>query len=159
MVPSPKVATYDLMPEMSAQGILEKTKDVMTKETPDFICLNFANPDMVGHTGVWEAIIKAVETVDQCLKELVEFGIQHGYQFVIIADHGNADKAINEDGSPNTAHTTNPVPLWIISDSVRSVKDGILADVAPTILHLMEIKKPIEMTGSLLVKEQFIVTH
>ncbi len=153
MVSSPKVATYDLMPEMSAQGILEKTKETIISDSPDFICLNFANPDMVGHTGVWDAIIKAVETVDQCLKELVEFGIQHGYQFIIIADHGNADKAINEDGTPNTAHTTNPVPVWIISETVKKVKDGILADVAPTILHLLEIKKPIEMTGSLLVEE------
>jgi 2,3-bisphosphoglycerate-independent phosphoglycerate mutase len=132
---------------------LEKTKESIIKDSPDFICLNFANPDMVGHTGVWEAIIRAVETVDQCLKELVEFGTQHGYQFIIIADHGNADKAINEDGTPNTAHTTNPVPVWIISDAVNKVKDGILADVAPTILHLMEIKKPIEMTGSLLVEK------
>jgi 2,3-bisphosphoglycerate-independent phosphoglycerate mutase len=153
MVPSPKVATYDLMPEMSAQGILEKTISVMELEEPDFICLNFANPDMVGHTGVWEAIIKAVETVDGCLQKLVQVGLSHNYQFVIIADHGNADRAINEDGTPNTAHTTNPVPVWIISDKVKKVKDGILADVAPTILHLMEIKKPIEMTGSLLIED------
>jgi 2,3-bisphosphoglycerate-independent phosphoglycerate mutase len=153
MVPSPKVATYDLMPEMSAGDILEKTKEIIASNAPDFICLNFANPDMVGHTGVWEAIIKAVETVDHCLQELVTFGTDHGYQFIIIADHGNADKAINEDGTPNTAHTTNPVPVWIISETVKKVKDGILADVAPTILHLLEIKKPIEMTGSLLVTE------
>ncbi len=153
MVPSPKVATYDLMPEMSAKGILEKTIEVMSKDEPDFICLNFANPDMVGHTGVWEAIIKAVETVDDCLQELVQFGLAHHYQFVIIADHGNADRAVNEDGTPNTAHTTNPVPIWIISDQVGKVKDGILADVAPTVLHLMEIKKPIEMTGSLLIEK------
>jgi 2,3-bisphosphoglycerate-independent phosphoglycerate mutase len=125
----------------------------MSKDEPDFICLNFANPDMVGHTGVWEAIIKAVETVDDCLQELVQFGLAHHYQFVIIADHGNADRAVNEDGSPNTAHTTNPVPIWIISDQVGKVKDGILADVAPTVLHLMEIKKPIEMTGSLLIEK------
>lgn len=153
MIPSPKVATYDLMPEMSASGILEKTKEIISSDAPDFICLNFANPDMVGHTGVWEAIIKAVETVDHCLRELVNFGTEHGYQFIIIADHGNADKAINEDGTPNTAHTTNPVPVWIISETVKKVKDGILADVAPTILYLLEIKKPIEMTGSLLVTE------
>jgi 2,3-bisphosphoglycerate-independent phosphoglycerate mutase len=125
----------------------------MELEEPDFICLNFANPDMVGHTGVWEAIIKAVETVDGCLQKLVQVGLSHNYQFVIIADHGNADRAINEDGTPNTAHTTNPVPVWIISDKVKKVKDGILADVAPTILHLMEIKKPIEMTGSLLIED------
>jgi 2,3-bisphosphoglycerate-independent phosphoglycerate mutase len=113
--------------------------------------LNFANPDMVGHTGVFSAIVKAVETVDNCLEAVVRKGLETGYQFVIIADHGNADKAFNEDGSPNTAHTTNPVPVWVISPDVNQVKDGILADVAPTVLDLMQIEKPELMSGLSLV--------
>ena len=153
MAPSPKVATYDLQPEMSAFELKDKAIQSMDESQPDFICLNFANPDMVGHTGVFPAIVKAVETVDSCLGEVVKHGLTLGYQFVIIADHGNADKAFNEDGSPNTAHTTNPVPVWIIGDGVESVNHGILADVAPTILDLMQIKKPELMSGlSLIVR-------
>ena len=153
MAPSPKVATYDLQPEMSAFELKDKAIQWMDESQPDFICLNFANPDMVGHTGVFPAIVKAVETVDTCLAEVVNHGLTLGYQFVIIADHGNADKAFNEDGSPNTAHTTNPVPVWIIGDGVESVNHGILADVAPTILDLMQIKKPELMSGlSLIVR-------
>lgn len=153
MAASPKVATYDLQPEMSAFELKDKVIQLMNDSHPDFICLNFANPDMVGHTGVFPAIIKAVETVDTCLAEVVNHGLTLGYQFVIIADHGNAEKAFNEDGSPNTAHTTNPVPVWIIGDGVESVNHGILADVAPTILDLMQIEKPELMSGlSLIVR-------
>lgn len=152
MIPSPKVATYDLMPEMSAEGIKDQVISIISESTPDFICLNFANPDMVGHTGVFAAITKACETTDRCLKEVVEFGSKKGYSFVIIADHGNADFAINDDGTPNTAHTTNPVPIWIIDERVKTVASGKLADVAPTILELMGIKKPVEMTGSSLIR-------
>jgi 2,3-bisphosphoglycerate-independent phosphoglycerate mutase len=147
MIPSPKVATYDLQPEMSAHGIADAICEAMTTNPADFICLNFANPDMVGHTGVFEAIVKAVETTDQCLKQVVEIGLKSGYTFVIIADHGNADFAVNSDGSPNTAHTTNPVPVWVIHPDVSEVNAGKLADVAPTILKMMDIAQPAEMTG------------
>ena len=150
MIPSPKVATYDLQPEMSAQGIADAICEAMNTNPADFICLNFANPDMVGHTGVFDAIVKAVETTDRCLKQVVETGLNQGYTFVVIADHGNADFAVNSDGSPNTAHTTNPVPVWVIHPEVGSVHDGKLADVAPTILKMMDIAQPAEMTGSAL---------
>jgi 2,3-bisphosphoglycerate-independent phosphoglycerate mutase len=150
MVPSPKVATYDLQPEMSAHGIADAICAEMQNDPAGFICLNFANPDMVGHTGVFEAILKAVETTDACLKQVVEKGLECGYSFVIIADHGNADYAVNMDGSPNTAHTTNPVPIWIIDENVSSVHSGKLADVAPTILKMLEVSQPAEMTGEAL---------
>lgn len=152
MVNSPKVPTYDLQPEMSAPEIATNISAAMKGgNQADFICLNFANPDMVGHTGVFDAIVKAVEATDACLKQVVDAGRTNGYSFIIIADHGNADMAVNKDGSPNTAHTTNPVPVVLISDGVSSIHNGILADVAPTVLDLMEIEKPIEMTGSSLV--------
>lgn len=151
MIPSPKVATYDLMPEMSAQGIADAITEQLRKGEVDLVCLNFANPDMVGHTGVFPAIVKAVETTDACARQVVEAGRQRGYSFVIIADHGNADKAINPDGTPNTAHTTNPVPLFVIDDRPIRLRDGVLADVAPTILDLMGMEKPAEMTGSSLL--------
>ncbi len=151
MVSSPKVATYDLQPQMSAEGITKTITDLMKESPADFICLNFANPDMVGHTGDFQAIVKAVETTDACLKEVVSVGQPLGYSFVVIADHGNADYAVNEDGSPNTAHTTNPVPIWIIDQDVKKIGSGKLADVAPTILDLMGIKKPVEMTGLSLI--------
>lgn len=151
MVASPKVATYDLQPEMSAEAIVEKIILETDKDAADFICLNFANPDMVGHTGVLQAIVKAVETTDACLEKVVSNLSTKGYSFVVIADHGNADFAVNEDGSPNTAHTTNPVPIWIIDDRFAKCKNGKLADVAPTILEMMGIKKPVEMTGSSLI--------
>lgn len=151
MIPSPKVATYDLKPEMSAQEIADAITGDMKMNHPDFICLNFANPDMVGHTGVFDAIVKAVETTDHCLRQVVEAGLKEDYSFVIIADHGNADFALNEDGTPNTAHTTNPVPVWIIDRDVKSVRNGKLADVAPTILHLLGLDQPAAMTGIVLV--------
>ena len=151
MVASPKVATYDLQPEMSAFGIVESIIKTTDEYPADFICLNFANPDMVGHTGVFEAVVKAVETTDACLKAVVDNLSVKGYSFVVIADHGNADYAVNEDGSPNTAHTTNPVPIWIIDTEVKVCKSGKLADVAPTILAMMGIEKPAEMTGSSLI--------
>lgn len=148
MVSSPKVATYDLQPEMSAPELTEKAVAMMEKQSPDFICLNFANPDMVGHTGVFSAIIKACETVDKCLQKLVEAGRRHGYHFLIIADHGNADFAVNDDGTPNTAHSTNPVPCWLVSDTMKpDMRDGILADVAPTLLKIMNIPQSAAMTG------------
>ncbi len=152
LVNSPKVATYDLQPEMSAPEVTHRICDAIENKQPNFICLNFANPDMVGHTGVYSAIIKAVETVDACLKEVVETGLKHGYEFLIIADHGNADYAINPDGSPNTAHSLNPVPMILVTnDKDLELRNGILADVAPTILRRMNIAAPIEMTGESLV--------
>lgn len=152
LVNSPKVATYDLQPDMSAIEVKDKIINYIEKVTPNFICLNFANPDMVGHTGVYEAIVKAVETVDSCLKEVVETGLKKNYEFLIIADHGNADFALNADGSPNTAHSLNPVPAVLVSkENGLTIKDGILADVAPTILRRMGISSPMEMTGTSLV--------
>ena len=151
LVNSPKVATYDLQPEMSAPEVTEKVIEVIQNESADFICLNFANPDMVGHTGVFEAVKKAVLTVDTCLKQIVEAGQSHDYSFVIIADHGNADKVINQDGSPNTAHTTNPVPIVVLDPNVEQVENGILADVAPTILRIMGVKPSDHITGKALV--------
>lgn len=151
MINSPKVATYDLQPEMSAQGIADAICEAIDTEPTDFFCLNFANPDMVGHTGVFEAIVKAVETTDRCLKQVVEKGLEKGYSFIVIADHGNADFAINEDGTPNTAHTTNPVPVWLVDKDYNKLNDGKLADVAPTILALMQVQAPAEMTGKSLL--------
>ena len=152
MVNSPKVATYDLQPEMSAVEVKDKIIESINNDQPNFICLNFANPDMVGHTGVYDAIVKAVETVDSCLKEVVEAGLKHEYEFLVIADHGNADFVINADGSPNTAHSLNPVPVVLVSNQKGlAIKDGILADVAPTILRRLGISAPMEMTGTSLV--------
>lgn len=151
LVNSPKVATYDLQPEMSAFGVRDSIVDFMQKEKPNFICLNFANPDMVGHTGVYSAIIQAVETVDSCLQSVVECGRELGYEFIVIADHGNADYAVNPDGSPNTAHSLNPVPVVLVTDAKLKLHDGILADVAPTILSRLGIASPMEMTGKSLV--------
>lgn len=152
MVNSPKVATYDLQPEMSAVELSDKIIHYMQDKQPNFICLNFANPDMVGHTGVYDAIVKAVEKVDQCLKSVVEIGLGLGYEFLIIADHGNADFALNEDASPNTAHSLNPVPIILVTkEKELKLTDGILADVAPTILDRLRLAAPIEMTGSTLV--------
>lgn len=152
-IASPKVATYDLLPEMSAVEVAENCVKAIAHKQPDFVCLNFANADMVGHTGVSESIIKAVETVDQCLKLVVDVALVHEYEIIVIADHGNADQMINADGSPNTAHTTNLVPCIFISNmDGRCLKDGILADVAPTILDIMRIDKPHEMTGESLLQ-------
>jgi 2,3-bisphosphoglycerate-independent phosphoglycerate mutase len=151
MVPSPKVATYDLQPEMSAREVTNHVIKEMTGEKPDFICLNFANGDMVGHTGVPAAIVKACETVDGCLSEIVKIGQQNDYSFIIIADHGNADKMMNADGSAHTAHTLNPVPCILISDDFEMINPGRLADVAPTILKIMDLPQPSEMTGKSLV--------
>lgn len=153
MVQSPKVSTYDQQPEMSAREITDKIIQEINKQSTDFICLNFANPDMVGHTGVYNAIVKAVETVDGCAQEIVEAGLLKDYTFIIIADHGNADFAVNKDGSPNTAHTTNPVPVFIIDEDYKEINNGILADVAPTILKIMGIEQPIEMTGKSLIND------
>jgi 2,3-bisphosphoglycerate-independent phosphoglycerate mutase len=153
MVNSPKVATYDLQPEMSASEVRDQIISSIEKEQPNFICLNFANPDMVGHTGVFSAIVKAVETVDSCLKSVVESGKKMGYEFLVIADHGNADYAVNPDGSPNTAHSLNPVPVILVTDDKGiELNDGILADVAPTILNRMRLAAPIEMTGKSLLQ-------
>jgi 2,3-bisphosphoglycerate-independent phosphoglycerate mutase len=152
LAPSPKVPTYDLKPEMSAIELKEKVVHEMNNKRSDFICLNFANADMVGHTGVFSAIVSAIETVDTCLKEVVETGIKNGYSFIIIADHGNADFAINADGSPNTAHSKNPVPCILIDKDFKQIKNGKLADIAPSILKIMEIEIPKEMTGEVLVE-------
>jgi len=151
LIPSPKVPTYDLQPEMSAYGVRDAVIQAINTEKFDFICLNFANCDMVGHTGVYEAIMKAVATIDECAGAVVNAARGKGYDVLIIADHGNADKALNEDGSPNTAHSLNPVPCILVSDDYKSVKEGILADVAPTLLTIMGIPVPEEMTGKVLV--------
>ncbi len=151
MIPSPKVATYDLMPEMSAEGIRDAVIEHIRAQHPDFICLNFANPDMVGHTGVFQAIVKAVETVDACLGSVLKTLEAEGYSAIVIADHGNADFAVNADGSPNTAHTTNPVPCVVIDSEVKHVRNGKLADIAPTILHMFKINIPAIMDGDILV--------
>lgn len=145
LIPSPKVATYDLKPEMSAIELTDAIIPELLKGQVDFICLNFANPDMVGHTGNYDAVTKAVETVDTCLKRVVETGLEQNYSFIIIADHGNADFMINTDGTPNTAHTTNPVPCIIIDKDVKKVNEGRLSQIAPTVLKLMGIKTPPEM--------------
>jgi 2,3-bisphosphoglycerate-independent phosphoglycerate mutase len=152
MVPSPKVATYDLQPEMSAVEVTDAIVPEIEKETADFICLNYANADMVGHTGIWEAAIKAIETVDRCVERVVTAALNHGYTIFLTADHGNADYMINEDGTPNTAHTLNPVPLFIIDKEWKgSVKSGKLGDIAPTILTIMQLPIPEQMTGDVLI--------
>lgn len=153
MIPSPKVATYDLQPEMSAVELTDAIIEEIKNSTADFICLNFANADMVGHTGVWEAIVKAVETVDRSVQRVVETSLANDYTVLLTADHGNADFAINEDGSPNTAHTLNLVPLFLIAGNSRvKLKPGKLADIAPTILSLMDLPIPSEMTGDVLIE-------
>lgn len=151
LIPSPKVATYDLQPEMSAQQVADAICEDIRTNSPDFICLNFANPDMVGHTGVFEAVVKAVETVDRCTRQVVECGLTEDYAFIIIADHGNAEFMINEDGSVNTAHTTNLVPCILVNGGYSSLSDGKLGDIAPTILKIMGLSVPAEMTGQALV--------
>ncbi|OKY84673.1 MAG: phosphoglycerate mutase (2,3-diphosphoglycerate-independent) [Bacteroidales bacterium 52_46] len=154
LVASPKVATYDLQPEMSAFEVKDKLVDAIRSEKFDFIVVNFANGDMVGHTGVYEAIQKAVKAVDQCVNDTVEAAKAAGYEVIIIADHGNADNAINPDGTPNTAHSLNPVPcVYVTTDRNAKIADGILADVAPTILHIMGLPQPAEMTGHNLIAD------
>ncbi len=152
MIPSPKVATYDLQPEMSAMEVTSAILQEIENNPPDFICLNFANADMVGHTGVWNAVIKAVETVDQCVEKVVTAALKQDYVIFLTADHGNADYEINEDGSPNTAHTLNPVPLFVIDNEWKGrVQPGKLGDIAPSILTMMGLPIPAEMTGTVLV--------
>lgn len=153
LVNSPKVATYDLQPAMSAPEVTERLVGNIREKAPDLIVLNFANGDMVGHTGVYDAIVEAVKTVDACVEKIVTAARAAGYDVVICADHGNADNAVNADGSPNTAHSLNPVPVIVVSDRVKSVRDGVLADVAPTVLDLMGLEKPAEMTGTSLVEK------
>jgi 2,3-bisphosphoglycerate-independent phosphoglycerate mutase len=152
MIPSPKVATYDLKPEMSAYEVTDALLPEIKKQSADFICLNYANADMVGHTGVWDAVIKAVETVDKCVKEIVTAGLENGYTIFLTADHGNADYIVNEDGTPNTAHTKNLVPFFIIDNEWRgTIHPGKLGDIAPTILKMMDLPIPKEMTGNVLI--------
>lgn len=153
LVNSPKVATYDLQPAMSAPEVTERLVENIREKAPDLIVLNFANGDMVGHTGVYDAIVEAVKTVDACVEKVVTAARAAGYDVVICADHGNADNAVNADGSPNTAHSLNPVPVIVVSERVKSVRDGVLADVAPTVLDLMGLEKPAEMTGQSLVEK------
>jgi 2,3-bisphosphoglycerate-independent phosphoglycerate mutase len=148
---SPKVATYDLQPEMSAFELKDALIPELKKQDVDFVCLNFANGDMVGHTGVMEAAIKACEAVDTCVKEVISTALENNYTTLVIADHGNCETMINPDGSPNTAHTTNPVPFIVVDKDIKTVKNGVLGDIAPTILKLMGIEKPKVMTGKELV--------
>ena len=155
LIPSPKVATYDLKPEMSAYEVTEALLPEIKNKTADFICLNYANADMVGHTGVWEAAIKAVETVDSCVEKVVTAGLENGYASFVTADHGNSDYMINDDGTPNTAHTLNPVPFFIIDNEWKGkIRPGKLGDIAPTILTMMDIELPKEMTGEILIDKQ-----
>lgn len=153
LIPSPKVATYDLKPEMSAYEVTDAIINEIEKNLPDFICLNYANADMVGHTGDFEAAVKAAEAVDECLRRLIETALTHDYEAIVIADHGNSDYMINDDGTPNTAHTKNMVPCFYISDHPNGaqIKDGKLGDIAPTILTLLGIDIPKEMTGNVLI--------
>jgi 2,3-bisphosphoglycerate-independent phosphoglycerate mutase len=154
LIPSPKVATYDLQPEMSAPLVKDAIVKELNRKSPDFVCLNFANGDMVGHTGVYSAIQKAIEAVDGCVKEVVEAARANGYDVLIIADHGNADNAVNPDGSENTAHSLNPVPcIWVTENKSAKLKNGILADVAPTILSIMGLETPAEMSGNVLIEK------
>jgi len=153
LVPSPKVATYDLKPEMSAYEVKDKLVEAIQSNQYDFIVCNYANGDMVGHTGIYEAIEKAVITIDSCLHDTIEAAKANAYEVIIIADHGNADQAMNVDGTPNTAHSLNPVPfVYVTSDAAAKVSDGILADVAPSLLHIMGLEKPKEMTGRNLIE-------
>ena len=152
MVPSPKVATYDLQPEMSAYGVTDSIVPEIEKKEASFICLNYANADMVGHTGIWQAAIAAVETVDKCVERVVTTALENGYTIFLTADHGNADYMINDDGTPNTAHTLNPVPFFIIDNEWRgNLKPGKLADLAPMILKFLDLPVPVDMTGNILV--------
>ena len=154
LVPSPKVATYDLKPEMSAYEVKDKLVGAINTQEYDFIVVNFANGDMVGHTGVYNAIAKAVHAVDNCVKDVIEAAKANDYEAIIIADHGNADNAINPDGTPNTAHSLNPVPFVYVTDNnSATVKDGRLADVAPSILHIMGLEQPADMTGENLIED------
>ena len=148
---SPKVATYDLKPEMSAYELSNALIPELKSKSADFICLNFANGDMVGHTGVMKATIKACEAVDECVKKVVNCALENDYTTLLIADHGNCETMINIDGTPNTAHTTNPVPIILIDKNLNSIKDGILGNIAPTILKLLGVEKPKEMTQSSLI--------
>ena len=145
LCPSPKVATYDLKPEMSAFEIRDAIIPELQNGEVDFVCLNFANGDMVGHTGVFDAAVKACETIDTCTKDIITAGLENHYTTILIADHGNCETMINPDGSPHTAHTTNPVPIILIDKEIQSINNGILGDIAPTILELMGIDKPEEM--------------
>nr|WP_299073239.1 2,3-bisphosphoglycerate-independent phosphoglycerate mutase [uncultured Allomuricauda sp.] len=151
LCPSPKVATYDLKPEMSAYEIRDAIIPELQKGEASFVCLNFANPDMVGHTGIMEAAIKACETVDECAKDVITSALENGYSTIVIADHGNCDTMVNPDGSPNTAHTTNPVPLILVDETISEIKDGVLGNIAPTILKLIGVEKPSLMTQESLV--------
>ena len=152
LVASPKVATYDLKPEMSAYEVCDKLTEAIRSQEYDFIVVNYANGDMVGHTGVYEAIEKAVKAVDACVEKTVEAAKASDYEVIIIADHGNADNAVNPDGTPNTAHSLNPVPCVYVTENKNAhVENGKLADVAPTILSIMGLEKPVEMTGHSLI--------
>ncbi len=154
LVASPKVATYDLKPEMSAYEVKDKLVEAIRSQEYDFIVVNYANGDMVGHTGVYEAIEKAVKAVDACVHDTIEAAKEAGYEAIIIADHGNADNAINPDGTPNTAHSLNPVPfVFVTENKATKVENGILADVAPSLLHIMKVEQPKEMSGNDLIKE------
>jgi 2,3-bisphosphoglycerate-independent phosphoglycerate mutase len=153
MAASPKVATYDLQPEMSAAELTDKILPEINAGNPDFICLNYANADMVGHTGIFSAVVKAVETVDACVEKVVTAGLNNGYTIFLTADHGNADFMLNEDGSPNTAHSLNLVPFFIIDKNWKgTIQPGKLGDLAPTILQMMELPIPKEMTGTVLIQ-------
>lgn len=153
LVPSPKVATYDLKPEMSAYEVKDKLVEAINTQKFDFIVVNYANGDMVGHTGIYSAIEKAVTAIDNCVKDTVEAAKANGYEVIIIADHGNADHALNEDGTPNTAHSLNPVPfVYVTANKDAKVENGVLADVAPSILHILGMEQPAEMTGKDLIK-------
>ncbi|MCQ0112861.1 2,3-bisphosphoglycerate-independent phosphoglycerate mutase [Zhouia amylolytica] len=151
LCPSPKVATYDMQPEMSAYDIRDAIVPELEKGEVDFVCLNFANPDMVGHTGVMEAAVKACEVVDECAKDVITAANENGYTSIVIADHGNCDTMINPDGTPNTAHTTNPVPVILVDKDIKTIKDGILGDIAPTVLKLIGVDKPEAMSRESLV--------